>query len=257
MSKDDDSEVIIAQEQSALSKPLHAGPFKKNEGTLILTNKRLIFASGDERKTSLIHNLSGENLGHEIEDEISNIELRAEGLGGPLYYSEIEDLNKITEAPENLFIPLSDITSVSGQKEHLLEKPGLKVSWRIAGSDEVRSTEFLEGLTGGSRKKNLNDWAPIIEQLKDGTLEIHKLPSPPSIDTLEGKIAYMMRDMQEKGPAEIEQQVEEAYKVQLDTVVVEEACQKLVSLGYLEKIPDAAEPFYRKRSPIGINGLSS
>jgi hypothetical protein len=248
-------EVIIAQEQGAVYKS--SSKNEKVEGTLILTNERLIFACANEKTMSLTHDLEDENKERGVEDEVKDIYLDIEGVGGELFYSEIEDLGRITQDPKNLFIPLSEIVSVEGEKGRLLEKPRLKVSWKNKDSGELQSQEFWESLTGPGRKKNLNDWAAVIEQLRSKKLAVQKLPQAPSKDTLEGKIAYMMGDMQEKGSAVIQQQVEEAFKIELDPDDVERSCENLVSMGYLEKVPNSAEPFYRKRSPVGINWLSS
>jgi hypothetical protein len=253
----DDEEVMIAQEQDAINKPIHLGMLKEIAGTLVLTSKRLMFVCGAEKDESLTHNMKGESTGRKIEDEAENLELDAWGIAGYLFYSEIEDLDKIPPNPKNLYLTLSSITSVSGQKG-ALGRPTLKVSWKDEKSGAVRSTEFQEVLTGESRKKNLNDWAGVIEQLKAGSLRIQKLPIAPAKSTLEGKIAYVMGDMQEKGSGEIEQEVEEAFKVDLEPDDVEASCKKLVAMGFLDMDEsDAAETFYRKRSPIGIDGLSS
>src|SRR5579863_10235191 len=99
------SEVIIAQEQDAVNKPIHLSLFKEIEGTLVLTNERLIFACADERGMPLTRKISkDESMGKKIEEEAENLELDWAGLGGPLFYSEIEDLKKISPNPKNLFI---------------------------------------------------------------------------------------------------------------------------------------------------------
>jgi hypothetical protein len=251
-------EVIIAQEQDAVNKPIHMGLLKDVEGTLVLTNKRLIFACGDEKLTRFAKKVTGdEPAGEIIEEEAENALLDFESLGGSLFYSEIEDLKHISQNPKNLFIPLSAITSIAGEKHRVLGRPVLKISWNDDKSRTVKSTEFQERLTGESRTKNLNDWAPVIEQLKAGTIRVQKLPPAPPIDTLEGKIAFMMGDLQDKGLMEIEEEVEQAFKIELEPDDVEEACKKLVSAGFLDKGDDDVDDFYRKRSPVGIDGLSS
>lgn len=249
-------EIIIAQEQDAVNKPIHLGLNKEVEGTLILTNKRLIFACGDEKEESLQFDLKkDESLMQKLKDEVVNLEEDISGLGGPLTYTEVEDLQKIPPDPSNLLIPISSISSITSHKG-LAGPPTLKVSWNDNGS--VRSTEFQEVLTGPSRKKDLSSWAEVIRQLKSGSLVAKKLPSPPSKDTLEGKVAYIMNDMQDKGVMEIEERVEERFKLDLEPDEVEAACDKLVAQGLLDKIADeSGDEFYRKRSPVGIDDLSS
>lgn len=249
-------EVIIAQEQDAVNKPIHLGLEKEVEGTLILTNKRLIFACGEEKEESLqIEIDKEERLSQKIKDEIVNLEEDMTGIGGPITYSEVEDLKSITPDPGNIFISISSITSVTGHKG-LIGLPDLKLSWK--DGDEIKTTEFQEVLSGPSRARNLSDWAEVIEGLKSGSIETKRLPNPPSKDTLDGKIAYIMGDMQDKGVVEIEEQVESQFKLDLDPEEVEMACNRLVEIGYLDKITDeSGDDFYRKRSPIGLDDLSS
>ena len=81
---------------------------------------------------------------------------------------------------------------------------------------------------------------------------------PPSIETLEGKILRVLGDMQDKGTFEIEEEVESEFKLDLDVDDVQKACEKLVLLGLVDKTPDASgDAFYRKRSPLGEDDLSS
>ncbi len=248
--------MIIAQEQDAVNKPIHLGLEKEVEGTLILTNKRLIFACGGEKEESLqIEIGKDEPLSQKVKDEIVNLEEDLVGTGGPLTYSEVEDLKDISPDPGNIFIPILSITSVAGHKG-FIGLPKLKVTWE--DGDKIKTTEFQEVLSGPSRAKNLSDWAEIIEGLRSENIIIKRLPNPPSKDTLEWKIAYIMGDMQDKGVVEIEEQVETKFKLDLDPDVVEMACNRLVETGYLDKITDeGGDDFYRKRSPIGIDDLSS
>lgn len=255
-------EVIIAEEQDALNKPIHLGFFHEIEGTLILTSKRLIFACGNEKEESFSVDITkDEPIRQKVADEARNFEMNTGQFGGILVYSEVEDLKNIPSSPKNLLIPISSITSVSGHKE-FVERPTLKVSWEDPQTGSVKSTEFQEVLEDTDRRKNLNDWASVIEQLKAGSLKIQKLPPAPPIDSIEGKIAYIMGDMQDKGLIEIEQQAEDAFKVDLDPDEVHAHCEKLVSMGFLDKVngkneSGGGDSFYRKRSPVGIDDLSS
>jgi len=170
-----------------------------------------------------------------------------------LIYSEVEDLAGIPAMSPNVFIPISSITSVSGHRGGI-ERPSLKMVWNDNKGD--RTVVFTEGLVG-PRKRNLNDWAPIVEKLKGGTQELISLPRPPSIDSLEGKIVHVLSDMQEKGVFEIEEAVETDYKVDLDPDGVQAACDKLATQHLLIRYPDSSgDVFYRRVSPLGEANLS-
>ncbi|MGH2637941.1 MAG: hypothetical protein ACRDF4_01430, partial [Rhabdochlamydiaceae bacterium] len=109
------------------------------------------------------------------------------------------------------------------------------------------------------RKIDLKDWARVIDSLKAGTIKIEypKVPAPSS-DTLEGKILYVLGDMQDKGMLEIEEQAEEYFKLELEPDDVETACKKLVSVGLVDAVDsESGDSFYRKRSPLGRDDLSS
>jgi len=224
-------EIILAQEQSVLRKDSSG---KKIDGTLILTDRRLLFVEANKEE-----NLTG---------EIGN-------RSATLRYAEVEDLNELPMGTYNLSIPLGSLISVSGS-EGIFHTPELKVTWK---EDSVtKSAEFTEDIIGG-RKKDLKDWAKVIQSLKSGKITIQKLPNaPPSIETLEGKILHVLGDMQEKGTFEIEEEVETEFKLDLDIDQIEEACEKLASLGLVDKDPDSSgDVFYRKRSPLGEDDLSS
>jgi hypothetical protein len=232
-------EIILAQEQGANMRPSGAAKELKaefgvgiREGTLILTNRRLIFVCTNEE---------GDELPVGYYDEQR------------LLYSEVEDLEDIPKEAPNVFIPLTD-ASVKGHKEGL-GRPSLEVRW----SDQTgsHSLVFTETLTG-RRKRNLNDWASVIDGIKDRTLKLTILPSPPSIDTLEGKVMHILADMQEKGLLEIEESVEDEYKIELDPDEVQAASDRLASQHLLVRIPDpSGDIFYRRASPLGEDDFSS
>jgi hypothetical protein len=240
---DEHGEVILAQEQGAA---MRSGGREKGleadfgvgtlEGTLILTNKRLIFACTDERE----ENLPGE-AGLNPTGKIN------------LVYAEVEDLESISSGSPNVFVPIESISSMSGHAEGI-ERPSLSVTWNDAkGTHSVVFTEMLLG----RRRRNLNDWARIIESLKAGTQRLIPLPKPPPIDSLEGKITRVLSDMQEKGVFEIEDAVETEFKLDLDPDVVQGACDSLASQGLLERHPDSSgDVFYRRTSPLGEDNPS-
>lgn len=222
-----DKEVILAQEQGVMAR----SSFERQvEGTLILTNQRLLFVGASQ------------------EEEIPG------GFGvDSLRFADVNSLDSLPNSQYNISIPLGDLSS---EKASHLGHPSLKVRWNDRG--EQQHEEFEQKLIGG-RKKNLNDWARVIEKIKSGALtpEIQKTP-PPGTDTLKGKILYTLGDMQEKGSLEIEEQVETSFKIDLDPDQVEDACKKLVEDGLVDVVPDSSgDDFYRKHSPLGEDDLSS
>lgn len=235
---------MIAQEQGVLCKK---GLIKSVQGTLVLTNLRLIFACGAENIESFDNQVdSKEPTSKKLSEETKNLALDLQSEGGILVYSDIDSLTSIPENPSNLFVQLSSIKSVSGHKG-IAGMPKLKVSWLERA--ETKETEFEQTITGG--KKNLADWAEVIQSLKAGMLELRSIPEPPSKDSLEGKVALVMGDMQEKGLFEIQEEVESRFKVDLDPDELERACENLVSKGYLIKEPDSTgDDFYRKAPPF-------
>jgi len=229
-------EAMLAQEQgvrmrkSGERQELEGG-LGELDGTLVLTNHRVIFVSTNERQDNL-------KL-----DKLNVIQL---------VYSDVEELTSIPKTGNNLFIPLPSITSVKGHFGRL-ERPSLEVKWRN-GVEQGRV--FVERLTGRSRRRNLNDWASVIERLKAGNQKLIQLPKIPAADTLDGKIMLILADMQKKGTFEIEQEVENRFNTQLDPDDVQAACKRLAGTGLLEEIPDrSGDVYYRKRSPLGGDAL--
>jgi len=177
----------------------------------------------------------------------------APGLMMRLVYADVEDLASIPKSGGNLFIPLSPLTVVKGHAGKL-ERPSLEVTWQ-EGSQK-RGRVFVERLTGRSRRRNLNDWAAVIERLKTGNQKMIQLPKAPSTDTLDGKIMRVLADMQRKGAFEIEEEAETQFKTKLDSDELQAACEKLAASGLLEKIPDkSGDTYYQKRSPLGDDAL--
>jgi hypothetical protein len=213
---------------------------KESEGTLILTNNRLIYARGDtNEKLSGTGSFVGDILGSGSKS---------------IVFLDADDLDDIKSDPANLWIELKSIVSVTGHKR-MAQAPKLEVRWN-AGSE--RKTEFIQQITGSSRKKNLNDWAPVIERLKEGKQVFKPLPSAPDTATLEGRIYHLLSDYEERGPLTIEDEVEKRYKVELEPEDVEAACQKLVEQGLVEKTSVSGEaPFYEKVSPLGDDTLDA
>ena len=236
-------ETILAQEQGVINRgvgllqQVEAGfdaSKKETEGTLILTNKRLIYARGDtSEKIEFGTGLSG---------------------GKSIVYSDADDLDDIRSDPANIWIDLETILSATGHK-HMGQAPKLEIRWN-SGSE--KKTEFVQQLTGKSRKRNLSDWPSVIQRLKEGTQEFRPLPSAPDTTTLGGRIFRVLSDFEERGPLTIESEVEKRYSVELEPDEVEAACEELVAQGLIQKtdVPGEA-PFYEKVSALGDDTLDA
>jgi hypothetical protein len=208
------------------------------QGTLILTDKRLLLVAANK------------------EEELDmNFRGGLQRRSGTLRFADVDDLKSIPDSKNNLSISLSSISHVSGS-ERILRPPILKVEWN--DNAKMRHAEFSEEIMGG-RKKDLRDWAKVIEGLRAGKIQITRPKADiPNQDTLGGKILSVLGDMQEKGTFEIEEEVETAFNVSLDPDQIEAACDTLVSQALLDVIPDnSGDKFYRKRSPLGQDDLSS
>ena len=205
--------------------------FGEVEGTLVLTDHRVIFACTDEKL----------------------VELPLGFLQSDFIFSEIESIDQIPQMPPNVFISISSIESV---KPHggRIERPGIELEW-----DDGKGKRSVLVVQGEERKgKGLRDWAPVIENLKAGRQKLVAIPQPPSVDTLEGKIVRVLSDMQEKGVLEVEEEVEEQFKVDLDPDDVQAACDALAAKGMVKRYPDSSgDVYYRRASPLGEDDLSS
>lgn len=235
-------EVMLAQEQAVIRrapgirKGVEAAfAVGESEGTLVLTDRRLVYVHGDEKEADIrVGALSAKRL----------------------YFSDVESLNSMAMDSASVEVPLSKITKVAGHSAKAVA-PKLEVRWTDARG-AARSTEFVQQITGGSRRRNLNDWAKVIEKLKAGKMTVKQLPSAPAGDTLEGRVLEALGDMQEKGALVLEEEIEGRYKVALDPDDVEAACGKLVAAGLARRFaPKGEDPYYTKVSPLGEDDLSA
>ena len=227
------SEIILAEAQDASCK------FGKMEaeGTLVLTNKRLVFVRGN------------------IEED-----LERRGIAGVPHlqrfrFADINELSDVPQDPSNLSINLEQIETEKGSGG-IIGAPSLKIKWNENGAERI--CEFTADISSGN-KKSLKDWAHVIEELKAGRIKpVFPNGQMPKRDALEFKVLSILGDMQEKGLFAIEEEVEEAFKVDLDPDEVEASCEQLVKLGLVDKIPDSSgDNFYRRRSPLGQDDLST
>jgi len=207
----------------------------ETEGTLVLTDRRLVYVHGNEKE----------------------VDLRVGAWSAKrLFFSDVETLDSMPLDSASVEIPLSRITQVKGRSGEAVA-PKLEVRWADQGG-AAQATEFVQQITGGSRRKNLNDWAKVIEKLKAKQIKIRPLPPAPDENTLEGRILDALGDMQDKGALTLEEEVEEKYKVDLDPDEVEAACNRLTKAGLVRKTaPRGEDPYYTKVSSLGDDDLSA
>jgi len=207
----------------------------ETEGTLVLTDKRLVYVHGDEK---------------EVDIRLGTFK------GKRLFFSDVEDLGSMAIDPASFEIVISTVTEVAGHGGEAIA-PKLEVRWTDK-SGAARATEFVQQITGGSRKRNLNDWAKVVEKLRRNQQKIITLPSAPADDSLEGRVLGALGDMQEKGLFTIESEIEERFGLDLDPEEVEEACGRLVAAGLVKNLaPPEEDPYYRKVSPLGDDDLGA
>jgi hypothetical protein len=115
---------MLAQEQAVvvreagMKKELEGGLGGELEGTLLLTNRRLLFVCTNEK-----------------EDRIKVTSSRTPAaMRMRFVYSDVEDLASIPVEGDNLFVELSSISSAKGHTGHVT-RPSLEVKWRD-GADE-------------------------------------------------------------------------------------------------------------------------
>jgi hypothetical protein len=259
LSQNEDDEMILAQEQGVINKDPHLTKKGDIEGTLVLTNRQLIFVSNDNHDESMVKSISsGQPLDNKIAQESADLGEDVFGSSAPQTYVDIEDLSTLSRNLKNLFIPIRSIVSSSGHRG-VFGRPNLKISWTgSSGEGEITNIEFQETLTERDRKKSLADWAGIIQRLKDGTLSPHKPINLPQRDSIEGRIYTILGDMQTKGSIQLEEEAEKRFGIELEPEEVETAFGNLVSLGLVERIADpSGDSFYKMRSPLGEDDLST
>ena len=236
-------EVMLAQEDAVINRGPGArkeveGAFGlggETEGTLILTDRRLIYVHGKEK---------------EVDIRVGAFSQKR------LFFTDVESLNSMPLDSASVEIPLSKIVKVTGHHGEAIA-PKLEVKWTDFNG-AVRATEFVQQMTGGSRRKNLNDWANVVERLRAKQQRVVPLPPAPSGETLEGRILGALGDMQDKGLLTIENEVEERFALDLDPDVVEAACDRLAASGLVKRFaPQGEDPYYRKVSPLGEDDLSA
>lgn len=146
-------EIILAEERNVILRSKHS------DGTLVLTNKRILFvpATVSDMPTSdqMMKNWGGRS------QLISQ------------YFTDVKDLKDLPMwegQGDFLSIQMSSITNIAAHKGLL--RPTLKVAWR-EDHLSAREVEFLQKFIGKSKRVNLTDWAVAIERIRN---EVHFLP---------------------------------------------------------------------------------
>lgn len=234
-------EQILAQEESVICR--RAGmrgeveaafdvSGNETEGTLVLTNSRLLYVAGGEKEEDLPTGVMSKKA---------------------TYFTDVEDLRDIPYNSANLTIPLSSITKAVGHRAPAMS-PKLELTWTQSGMN--RTTDFVQQLTGGSRKRNLNDWASVIEKLRTGKETVAPSTPAPDEKTLDGQVMLALGDMQEKGLLTLESELETRYNIDLEPEDVQAACDRLIEQGKVKNTSGKDEPpFYQKVSPLGADSL--
>ena len=178
-----------------------------------------------------------------------------------IYFSEIYDASEIPQdiwlsTSGSISFSLEDIDSATSEKR-LLHKPTLKVVSNATDNRQPSIAEFQEQITG-KRDCQLDEWAPLILKVKSGVLndKIHlalRLTSLyPSVQTLEGKVFYILGDLQRKNAYEISSQIEEKFNEHVSLQDVEIVCLNLSKQGWIDEMfRDYSLPLlYCRNSPL-------
>ena len=180
-----------------------------------------------------------------------------------IYFSEIYDASEIPRdiglsTSGSISFSLEDIDSATSEKR-LLHKPTLKVVSNATDNRQPSIAEFQEQITG-KRDCQLDEWAPLILKVKSGVLndKIHlalRLTSLyPSVQTLEGKVFYILGDLQRKNAYEISSQIEEKFNEHVSLQDVEIVCLNLSKQGWIDEMfRDYSLPLlYCRNSPLEV-----
>lgn len=184
------------------------------EGSLILTNRRLAFAQNES-----------------VRDD--------------------SDVQKILQKRDLFSVPLDQIVTVSGNRGII--RPSLRIVWHNPpGDPSSTKTEFTQ--KNGPRsleeaRNGINEWVPLIEKAAtSNTVEPVQLndemESTANEGELRSRVLEELGDMQWKGFFQIEKDIEEKYGGSINPDALESTCNKLVKENLIEQ--DKYEHFFRK-----------
>lgn len=189
------------------------------EGTLSLTDIRLIFDVGDESVDSKMDN--------------------AEEIDG----SEDEE-NKGDDY--KLSIPLESLISVRGKKGML--RPSLFVDWRKSPTDQESFTEFIQKNKADQKEENINEWQIAIEEASTSKISILRQKNLAQYNSfnnsLEAKILAILDDSEWTGVFQIKSELENRFNENWDVEEIDSSCKKLIEQRLVEQ--EGNGDFYRK-----------
>jgi hypothetical protein len=185
------------------------------EGSLILTNRRLVFAKG---KVNLAN----------------------------------EEVPQILRGRDLFAIPLEQIANVSGNRGIL--RPSLNVSWRNQPGDQsTTKTEFLQNYRPKNleeARNGINEWVPLIERAAVSDVEDSPTETQSATvdeNELKSRVLEELGDMQWKGFFQISKELREKYDMSVDPDQLEKVCHGLVEDKLIEQ--DKHGEFFRKIQP--------
>jgi hypothetical protein len=186
------------------------------EGSLLLTNRRLIFVEGK----------------------------------GSLKDSELQS---VLQENDHFTIPLPQVANVSGKQGFL--RPSLTVAWHPTPEDPSSTkTDFLQKYRPQNledARNGINQWVAVIEQAATSDLDLAPLEmkneeEQPTIDDseLRSRLLEELNDKQWKGFFQIERDLGEKFGLSVDPDALERCCKNLVAEKLVEQ--DKHGEFFRK-----------
>jgi hypothetical protein len=190
------------------------------EGVLLLTSKRLVFASEKSIKGDA-------------------------------------DAQSILQDSDAYAIPLEQIANVSGNRGIL--RPSLKVTWHPQpGDPSTTKLEFVQKSsprTLDDVRSAISEWVPTIDQAAKNEIVLPELQAKSPVvhaqpqmneSELRARVLEDLKDMQWKGFFQISRDLGDKYSTSVDPDALENLCNKLVKEKLIEQ--DKHGEFFRKIS---------
>ncbi len=212
VSFDTSKEAVLKTQDNVIRKNSRA----VQEGALLLTNRRLVFAVGKSAQ-------------------------------------EDADVQELLQERDAFAIPLEQIVTVSGNRGIL--RPSLNVVWHnLPGDPSTTKTEFLQKYRPANMeelKSAINEWVPLVEKAATSDMEAPEAQTKSVESTIDegelrSRVLEELGDMHWKGFFQIEKELDEKYGTSIDPDVLEACCAKLVKEKLVEQ--DKHGEFYRKIS---------